>query len=77
MKEYDDCILHLTIQEGKFHQIKRMMEALGHNVVYLKRIRFGDLWLDESLDLGEWRYLSEDEIQQLRRNGEQQHETIS
>ncbi|MCI9292228.1 MAG: rRNA pseudouridine synthase [Erysipelotrichaceae bacterium] len=77
VKEYDDCILHLTIQEGKFHQIKRMMEALGHNVVYLKRIRFGDLWLDESLDLGEWRYLSEDEIQQLRRNGEQQHETIS
>lgn len=65
------CMLHLTIQEGKFHQVKRMMIALGHEVTYLKRIRFASLSLDETLPLGEWRYLSEDEIMQLNRNGEQ------
>lgn len=52
----------LEIREGKFHQIKRMFASLGNEVVGLKRIAMGDLTLDESLKLGEYRYLSECEI---------------
>lgn len=44
-----EVILH----EGKFHQVKRMFEALGNKVVYLKRVKIGDMPLDESLALGE------------------------
>lgn len=55
----------LTIYEGKFHQVKRMFEAVGKNVVYLKRIRMGNLFLDDALDLGEYRELTETEIRQL------------
>ncbi len=60
-----DYELHLTIQEGKFHQIKRMLHHVGNEVVYLKRIRFGSLVLDENLQPGEYRMLSEDEIRKL------------
>lgn len=60
-----DTIVHLTIHEGKFHQVKRMMEAVGHEVLYLKRLRFGPLLLDDTLGEGEWRYLTEEEIQAL------------
>lgn len=59
-------VIHLTIQEGKFHQVKRMMHALENEVVYLKRLRFGPLVLDETLEPGEWRYLKEDEIEALQ-----------
>lgn len=62
----DDTHLYLTIQEGKFHQIKRMMHALSNEVLYLKRIRFGPLSLDETLASGEWRYLSDEEIDTLQ-----------
>lgn len=55
-----ECLL--TIQEGKFHQVKRMMEALGNKVVYLKRVKMGALSLDESLALGKIRELTEEEI---------------
>lgn len=55
-----ECLL--TIQEGKFHQVKRMMEAVGNKVVYLKRVKMGALSLDESLALGEIRELTEEEI---------------
>lgn len=60
-----DTVVHLTIHEGKFHQVKRMMEAVGHKVMYLKRLRFGPLVLDDTLESGQWRYLSEDEIHAL------------
>lgn len=55
----------LTICEGKFHQVKRMMEAVGNKVTYLKRIKMGDLSLDPSLSLGEIRELTEEEVIKL------------
>ncbi len=56
---------NLTIQEGKFHQVKRMMEAVGNKVVYLKRIKMGALKLDERLPLGKIRELNENEVKLL------------
>ena len=52
---------YLTIREGKFHQVKRMMESLENKVVYLKRISMGGLVLDEALGIGEIRELTEEE----------------
>lgn len=57
-----DCEINLTITEGKFHQIKRMAKAVGNEVAYLKRLSYGDLYLDESLLIGEYRRLTDDEI---------------
>lgn len=57
--------IHLTIQEGKFHQVKRMFEAVGKKVIYLKRISMGTLRLDENLKLGEYRPLTEEELEHL------------
>lgn len=56
----------VTIREGKFHQIKRMFEKVGSEVLYLKRISFGSLTLDETLALGTFRPLTEEEIRQLQ-----------
>lgn len=53
--------IRLTIQEGKFHQVKRMMEKLGCRVVYLKRLSMGPLLLDETLAPGECRELTREE----------------
>lgn len=55
----------LTIHEGKFHQIKRMLEAVGNKVVSLKRISFGTLALDKALKTGEYRELTEQEVNTL------------
>jgi 16S rRNA pseudouridine516 synthase len=52
----------VTIHEGKFHQIKRMFHALGREVVFLRRNAIGSLYLDESLSLGECRFLSQKDI---------------
>ena len=57
--------IELTIHEGKFHQVKRMFESVGKKVVYLKRLSMGNLKLDESLALGEYRELTIDEIRQM------------
>jgi 16S rRNA pseudouridine516 synthase len=57
--------IELTITEGKFHQVKRMFEAVGKKVIYLKRLTMGPLSLDETLELGEYRELTDEEIQQL------------
>ncbi|EOI6342961.1 pseudouridine synthase [Listeria monocytogenes] len=54
--------INVTIQEGKFHQVKRMFAARGKTVSYLKRISMGNLQLDESLELGEYRPLTEAEL---------------
>ncbi len=59
-----DTIL-LTIQEGKFHQVKRMLQAVDNQVLYLKRITFGGLSLDEGLSPGEYRALSDEEVKLL------------
>ena len=56
----------LTIQEGKFHQVKRMFELLGCQVIYLKRLSMGSLILDDSLLPGEYRRLTEEEIERLK-----------
>ena len=63
--EKDECTL--TIYEGKFHEVKRIFSALGNEVVYLKRIAIGALRMDESLERGGCRELSEDEIELLSR----------
>jgi 16S rRNA pseudouridine516 synthase len=55
----------LTIHEGKFHQVKRMFEAVGKKVVCLRRVSMGPLALDPSLQLGEYRPLTEAELEQL------------
>ncbi|TLG76658.1 pseudouridine synthase [Culicoidibacter larvae] len=55
----------VCISEGKFHQIKRMFEAVGKKVVYLKRTKIGSLDLDESLELGQSRRLTNDELEAL------------
>ena len=57
---------YITLTEGKYHQIKRMLEAIDNKITYLERITFGNLVLDKSLERGEWRYLTEEEIVGLR-----------
>jgi 16S rRNA pseudouridine516 synthase len=58
--------IELTITEGKFHQVKRMFEAVGKRVIYLKRISMGPLPLDETLELGEYRELTDEEVELLK-----------
>ncbi len=55
-------LCRITVREGKFHQVKRMFLSIGKPVLYLKRIRMGQLMLDPSLELGETRELSEEEL---------------
>ena len=61
----NDTTAHLTIYEGKYHQVKRMFAAVGNKIVYLKRISMGQLQLDESLELGEYKELTESDLQLL------------
>lgn len=68
--EHQLQIVHLTIREGRYHQVKRMFARLGKPVRYLKRERMGALQLDPSLELGQYRTLTEQEIQSLRRSYE-------
>lgn len=63
----EDCSeVELTIQEGKFHQVKRMFEAVGKEVTYLKRLSMGKLTLDEDLASGEYRELTKEELDGLK-----------
>ncbi|MFT6328732.1 MAG: 16S rRNA pseudouridine516 synthase [Bermanella sp.] len=55
----------LTITEGKFHQVKRMFASVGNRVVSLHREKIGDIYLDVAV--GQWRYLSDDEVQSFKR----------
>ena len=59
--------LLLTICEGKYHQVKRMVAAVGNKVVALHRQQVGSVILDPTLGEGEWRYLSADEVAALAR----------
>ena len=56
---------YITLVEGKYHQIKRMLEALDNKITYLERVSFGPLTLDGELERGEWRYLTDEEIAAL------------
>lgn len=58
--------VYVTITEGRYHQVKRMFEACHNEVVYLKRMSMGSLVLDESLELGQYRRLTENEMKQLQ-----------
>ena len=59
----------ITLVEGKYHQIKRMLEALDNKITYLERIRFGPLRLDPRMERGAWRYLTEEEVSALEAHG--------
>lgn len=59
--------IELTITEGKFHQVKRMFQAVGKRVVFLKRISMGPIKLDEDLELGQYRELTGEEINALKK----------
>ncbi|MBO4346312.1 MAG: rRNA pseudouridine synthase [Lachnospiraceae bacterium] len=65
----DEKEAFITINEGRFHQVKRMFAAVGYEVLYLKRISMGTLKLDDGLKPGEYRKLSEEEIVNLRKRG--------
>ena len=58
---------HITLREGKYHQVKRMLASRGKPVVFLKRVRFGPLILDQNLPKGGWRVLTEEEQRALFR----------
>ncbi|WP_071460436.1 pseudouridine synthase [Bacillus massilinigeriensis] len=59
----------LTITEGKFHQVKRMFRSVGKNVLFLKRVSMGPLSLDDTLQPGEYRELTEEELELLQKLG--------
>ena len=62
----DPLEYHIIICEGKFHEIKRIFLALDNEVTYLKRIRMKNLILDENIALGEYRKLTNDELENLK-----------
>lgn len=68
IKILEDTAIEITISEGKFHQIKRMLHAVDNEVLSLKRLAMGSLKLDETLKPGEFRRLSETEIMDLKEN---------
>ena len=56
----------MVITQGMFHQIKRMLAQRGKPVVYLERVRMANLGLDPSLSRGDWRFLTDQEVEALR-----------
>ncbi|HAX72984.1 MAG TPA: 16S rRNA pseudouridine(516) synthase, partial [Firmicutes bacterium] len=60
-------VVEISITEGKFHQVKRMFAAVGCKVVYLKRLSIGELKLDATLELGDYRELTDDELEILKK----------
>ena len=65
VKQISDNIIHMTLAEGKYHQVKRMVAAMGNRVEALKRIQIGELKLPEDLKVGEWRWLSDEDMLKL------------
>ena len=59
----------ITLIEGKYHQIKRMFESVNNKIVYLERITFGPLTLYGVPERGDWRYLTQNEIDELEKHG--------
>ena len=64
-REKEESLVRVTIAEGKFHQVKRMVAYCGKEVVDLQRLTMGTLTLDENLKRGEWRRLSQEELEGL------------
>lgn len=67
--ELSQSFIQVVITEGKFHQVKRMFEAVGKTVLQLKRIEMGPLKLDPNLELGNYRELTDDELKSLEPYG--------
>ena len=67
LSEQTVTCVRVRIREGRYHQIKRMFEAVGSRVLYLRRTAMGPVHLDESLSPGQYRLLSEEEINDLRK----------
>lgn len=67
IEEDNASVIHVTVHEGKFHQVKRMFRAVGKEVTYLKRVRMKELQLDENLPLGEYRRLTDEELVILKK----------
>lgn len=65
-KHPEKVILHITISEGRNRQVRKMIEQIGHRVLYLKRIAIGKLNMQE-LPLGKWRYINEGDIKKIYR----------
>lgn len=64
--EKDISEIKITVKEGKYHIVKKIMEQIGFPVLYLKRERIGNLKLDDNLKTGEYRHLTEEEIKKLK-----------
>ena len=62
VKRISGNVIHITLAEGKYHQVKRMVAAISNRVEALKRIQIGQLKLPDDLKLGEWRWLSEHDM---------------
>lgn len=60
----------ITLTEGKYHQIKFMLMAVHNQITSLSRVTFGPLVLDPALEIGEWRYLTDEEITELKKASE-------
>lgn len=63
----DGMAFHVTIAQGIYHQVRRMMAASGSHVTYLKRLSMGELFLDDALSEGKWRFLTENEVKILQK----------
>lgn len=74
VKILDTKEICLTITEGKFHQVKRMLKAVGNEVVFLKRLSMGSLHLDAALKQGEFRPLTEKEVEDLQASSAAKHQ---
>ncbi|MCQ2480196.1 MAG: pseudouridine synthase, partial [Clostridia bacterium] len=66
LEKGENPLIEVKICEGKYHQIKRMFAAAGNAVIALKRVKIGDLPLDENLEAGECKILSQDEVKLIR-----------
>lgn len=66
LEQISDNEAYITIHEGKFHQVKKMFEVLNMHVDYLRRVEFGGIKLDDTLKLGEYRLLTNEEIEVLK-----------
>ncbi len=65
VKRISDNVIHMTLAEGKYHQVKRMVAAISNRVEVLKRIQIGELVLPHDLKAGEWRWLNENDMMTL------------
>ncbi len=73
LKAGDHSLVQVEVSEGKYHQVKRMFEAVGKQVMKLERLRIGELWLDEGLSRGKYREMSIGERELALRNQKKDH----